>query len=331
MIGSDSAVSVFYDKEAERLGYRSVSFFDAELSGMSEERDVKAVLVKPNLCIGIGYESGVVVHPDFVEGAVNRLREHFPNARMIVGESHSRQVFERTGFVALEEKGVELLDLEEDSFVYRFDGKEIQEISLPSVLDGVDLILNVGKLKVHRLAITSICVKNLMGFLSKGSERGRMHELTHEMLGKLDRAFNEEEFEACEMQLARRLVDLYFGFTSFLKERNIPMLNCADGYIVSEGDGFHLSTPRAYYGGLAAFNAWNLDHVGSRLMGRDPESIAYLKEGEKAGYYDPSKIQIKGTPRITQTPVTTFKDRYFKEIRDAFRRWETLRRKRQKD
>jgi len=331
MIGSDSAVLVFYDKDAERLGYRSVSFFDAELSSMSEDRDVKAVLVKPNLCIGIGYESGVVVHPDFVEGAVNRLREHFPDARMIVGESHSQRVFERTGFVALEGKGVELLDLEEDSFVYRFEGKEIQEISLPSVLDSVDLILNVGKLKVHRLAITSICVKNLMGFLSKGGERGRMHELTHEMLKKTDRALNEEEFRACEMQLARRLVDLYFGFTSFLNERNIPMLNCADGYIVSEGDGFHLSTPRAYYGGLAAFNAWNLDHVGSRLMGQDPESIAYLMEGQRAGYYDPSKIEINGTPRITSTQVITFKDRYFKEIRDAFERWETVRRRREKD
>jgi len=331
MIGSDSAVSVFYDKEAERLGYRSVSFFDAELKSMSEDREVKAVLVKPNLCIGIGYERGVVVHPDFVEGAVNRLREHFPDARVIVGESHNRQIFEETGFVPLEEKGVELLDLEEDSFVHRFDGKEIQQISLPSVLDSVDLILNVGKLKVHRLAITSICVKNLMGFLSRRSERGRMHELTHEMLRKLDRALNEKEFKACEMQLARRLVDLYFGFTSLLNERNIPMLNCADGYIVSEGDGFHLSTPRAYYGGLAAFNAWNLDHVGSRLMGHDPGSIAYLKEGQRAGYYDPTKIQIKGTPRITQTPVITFRDRYFKEIRQAFLRWETLKRKQERD
>jgi len=326
---SCSTVSVFYDKDAKGLGYRSVSFFDAELAGMSEE--VKTVLLKPNLCIGIGAEIGVVVHPDFVEGAVNRLREHFPNARMIVGESHSRRVFERTGFVPLEKKGIELLDLEKDSFVYRFNGKEVKEISLPSVLDSVDLIVNVGKLKVHRLAITSICVKNLMGFLSKGSERGRMHELTHEMLGKLDRAFNEEEFKACEMQLARRLVDLYFGFTSLLKERDIPMLNCADGYIVSEGDGFNLSTPRAYYGGLAALNAWNLDHVGSRLMGHDPESIAYLKEGEKAEYYLSSKIQIRGTPRITPTPVITFKDRYFKEIRDAFKRWETLKRKQERD
>ena len=326
---SCSTVSVFYDKHAKGLGYRSVSFFDAELASMSEE--VKTVLLKPNLCIGIGAEIGVVVHPDFVEGAVNRLREHFPNARMIVGESHPRRVFERTGFFPLEEKGIDLLDLERDSFVHRFDGKEIKEVSLPSILDSVDLILNVGKLKVHRLAVTSICVKNLMGFLSKGGERVRMHELTHEMLKKTDRALNEEEFKACEMQLARRLVDLYSGFTSFLKERNIPMLNCADGYIVSEGDGFHLSTPRAYYGGLAAFNAWNLDHVGSRLMGRDPESIAYLKEGEKAGYYDPSKIQIKGTPRITSTPVITFKDRYFKEMRDAFKRWETLSRKRRKD
>ena len=326
---SCSTVSVFYYEDAKGLGYRSVSFFDAELASMREE--VKTVLLKPNLCIGIGAESGVVVHPDFVEGAANRLREHFPNAHMIVGESHSRRVFERTGFLPLEKKGIELLDLESDSFVYRFDGKEVKEVSLPSVLDSVDLVLNVGKLKVHRLAVTSICVKNLMGFLSKGSERGRMHELTHEMLKKTERALNEEEFKACEMQLARRLVDLYFGFTSFLNGRNIPMLNCADGYIVSEGDGFHLSTPRAYYGGLAAFNAWNLDHVGSRLMGHDPESIAYLKEGQMAGYYDPSRIQIKGTPRITPTPVITFKDRYFKEIRDAFRRWETLRRKRQKD
>ena len=158
-----------------------------------------------------------------------------------------------------------------------------------------------------------------------------MHELTHEMLRKLDRALNEEEFKACEMQLARRLVDLYFGFTSLLKERNIPMLNCADGYIVSEGDGFNLSTPRAYYGGLAAFNAWNLDHVGSRLMGHDPESIAYLKEGQRAGYYDHSRILIKGTLRITSTPVITFKDRYFEEIRDAFKRWETLKRKQGRD
>jgi len=331
MIGSDSAVSVFYDKEAERLGYRSVSFFDAELKSMSRDREVKVVLVKPNLCIGIGYERGVVVHPDFVEGAVNRLREHFPNARMIVGESHDRRVFERTGFVPLEEKGVELLDLERDSFLYRFIGKEIQEISLPSALDSVDLILNVGKLKVHRLAITSICVKNLMGFLSKGSERGRMHELTHEMLRKLDRAFNEEEFKACETQLARRLVDLYFGFTSLLKKRDIPMLNCADGYIVSEGDGFHLSTPRAYYGGLAAFNAWNLDHVGSRLMGHDPQGIAYLMEGQRAGYYDPSSIQIKGTPKTATTRVITFKDRYFGEIRQAFLRWETLKRRQERD
>ena len=84
-MGSNFAVSVFYDEDAERLGYRSVSFFDAELKSLSKDRDVKAVLVKPNLCIGIGYEIGVVVHPDFVEGAVNRLREHFPDAHVIVG------------------------------------------------------------------------------------------------------------------------------------------------------------------------------------------------------------------------------------------------------
>jgi len=311
-----STVKVFYNSDVERLGYQAVSAFDIKLADLKKKREVKTILVKPNLAIGIEYESGVVTHPYFVKGTVTRLREHFPDAYIIIGECKPMSVFRRIGFTSLS-SFVELLDMRTKPVSYKFEGKEIREFSFPSVLNEVDLILNVGKLKVHRLAITSVCVKNLMGFLCKRSERSRMHDMIYPIFKSIDRAFNEEEFKACEAQLARRLVDLYSGFMSFLGERDIPIFHCADGYFVSEGDGFHICTPRPYHGGLAALNPWNLDHVASEILGHDPADIAYLKEGQKAGFYDPSKIKVEGIIKKIPTRVVTFKNRYFKEIRDA--------------
>ncbi len=143
------------------------------------------------------------------------------------------------------------------------------------------VLLNVPKLKTHNLAITSLCLKNLMG-LDNVCDRHYCAQAWQELPPErrhdgrpkgewMDRALHERWQEG----LARRLADL--------AQVVQPQLNIVEGIVGRDGTGFHRGT--SYLLGLviAGTSMVAVDSVASYLMGFDPQRLIYLQVAAVAG------------------------------------------------
>jgi uncharacterized protein (DUF362 family) len=154
------------------------------------------------------------------------------------------------------------------------------------------VLINVPKLKTHNLAITTLCVKNLMGLdnvfdrhycaqaLKELSTEWRMSERSrHEWM-------TAEMHERWQEGLARRLVDLAQVIQ--------PHLNIVEGVVGRDGTGFRRGNNYPLGIVAAGTNVVAVDSVVSYLMGFDPCELIYLKMAAAAGLGDNdiSKLRV---------------------------------------
>ncbi|RPJ38032.1 MAG: DUF362 domain-containing protein, partial [Chloroflexi bacterium] len=143
------------------------------------------------------------------------------------------------------------------------------------------VLFNVPKMKNHNLAITTLCMKNLMGLVSvfdrhyclqawkeMPEEWQAEHRPRHEW-------FTEEMHERWEEGLARRLVD-----TAQVVQ---PALNIVEGIVGREGTGFQRGRNRTLGLAVAGVNIVAVDSLASYLMGYDPQRLIYLQLAAEAG------------------------------------------------
>ena len=131
------------------------------------------------------------------------------------------------------------------------------------------------KLKTHNLAITTLCLKNLMGAVNV-FDRHYCHQAWGEIPAAMrddDRPRNEWMDETVHGRwqdgLARRLADT----AQVIR----PALNVVEGVVGRDGTGFNRG--RNYPLGLviAGVNMVAVDSVASYLMGFDPAQLIYLQ------------------------------------------------------
>ncbi|MCG8432333.1 MAG: DUF362 domain-containing protein [Candidatus Omnitrophica bacterium] len=242
------------------------------LGGLSRfVRPASSVLIKPNLLMAKGPETGIVTHPQVVRAVIRLLKEQ--NCRIFVGDGPSvwgryiedvDTVYQITGIKAVcEEEDVELVKFESR----RWHGK----FPLSTWLDTCNHVINIPKFKTHDLTLLTGAVKNLYGLVS-GTFKTELHKAY----------YRKEEF-------SKVLLDIY--------EDVKPSLTIVDGITALEGDGPATRGLVREAGILVAgSDCVAIDMILARIMGIDPKEVMTIREAKRRGVgsVDFSDIEIAG-------------------------------------
>jgi len=243
---------------------RSLELIGADELIAPEDR----VLIKPNYICAKHPSTGVTTDSRVVEALIAFVKEC--GCRKITvgdgGSGDTDRVFDVVGIrQAAAHHRVRLIDLNDDE---RVEVSVPNALALPKVSTAKTVlestcIINVPKLKVHHMALVTLCIKNLMGaVLPKSIIHSRLNE---------------------------KLADL----ASLIK----PRINLIEGIIGSELDEVDGKPVRM---GLliSGRDIVATDAVGSAVMGIDPRRVRYLSlaEGKGVGTGDLAKIEILGEP-----------------------------------
>jgi uncharacterized protein (DUF362 family)/Pyruvate/2-oxoacid:ferredoxin oxidoreductase delta subunit len=244
------------------------------------------VLLKVNLLAAKAPERAITTHPVFLEAVAREVAS--AGGKIVVGDSPAgvlngiKRFWDNTGIGKMTEKiGGELV---------KFEGSGTRPVGIngriyhiTSILERVDAVINLPKLKTHGLTLFTGAVKNCFGLLP-GFQKANLHKAAP----KVD-AFSEI------------LVDIY----SHVK----PVLNIMDGVVGLEGNGPSSNGSARKVGLiLASHDAVALDAVASRIIGFKGGDIATTniahEKGLGEGKYE--NIRLCGPP-LTDISIADYK------------------------
>jgi uncharacterized protein (DUF362 family) len=226
------------------------------------------VLIKPNYICAKHPSTGVTTDSEVVEALIEFVKKCGCN-EITVGDGGSGdtdRVFDVVGIGQIAaRRSVRLVDLNDDERVEISvpNALALPKVSIAKTVLESTCIINVPKLKVHHMALVTLCIKNLMGaVLPKSIIHGQLNE---------------------------RLADL----ASLIR----PRFNLIDGIIGSELDEVDGKPVRMDLL-ISGRDIVATDAVASAVMGIDPERVRYLSlaEGKGVGTRDLAKIEILGEP-----------------------------------
>jgi len=233
-----------------------------------------SVLLKPNLCYPFpAGENLSNTHPDVI-GALIRYFKDEGAKKVFVGDEpvyglSSRFCFEKSGTKeVVEREGGKLVFFDEEKRIRKKipGGRIYESVSLPKILDEVDLLINAPKMKTSMMTIVTLCIKNLFGLIPF-RDRKRFH----------------------------RGIDLSYALVDIAKVVR-PHLNVIDGIIASEGGTAHSGIPYPLNLLVGSVDMVAADIVGTQVMGFDPmEPVTnQVALKDKLGIEEIGQIEIVG-------------------------------------
>ncbi|NIM20018.1 MAG: DUF362 domain-containing protein [Candidatus Latescibacteria bacterium] len=263
-----------YDHEMVQVAVRSVL---EPLGGMREfVKRGDTVLLKVNMLAAKSPEKAITTHPVFLKAVAHEVAS--AGGKIIVGDSPAGAIkgveryWENTGIGrATAAFGGELV---------KFEGAGTSPIGingrvyhLTSILDQVDCIINLPKLKTHNLTLFTGALKNCFGLLP-GLQKANFHKAAP----KVDR-FSEI------------LVDIF----SLVK----PRLHIMDAIVGLEGNGPSASGSAREIGlVLASPDAVAMDSIASRIIGFEESAIATTRIAMERGLGEGriERVRLEGLP-----------------------------------
>lgn len=249
------------------------------------------ILLKANLLSAKPPERAVTTHPLVVRAVIHWLKQFNPS-KIYVGDSSGGSSLNSTA-VALKTCGIQAVCDEEDAIAIAFEKTErkiypvpnpliLNEIASTKLLEEVDLIINLPKIKTHSQCTLTCCIKNMFGtiILTKKAEK-------HARFPAID-------------QFASALVDIY----SVSK----PQLTVIDGFLAMEGNGpgagdvvDDLKIIVAGYDGVA------MDTLVCKIIGLDPAKVKYIKKGVVKGIGSSDLDEFKIVGQTIESVFRPFK------------------------
>ena len=255
-----SLVRIRNSDETKKAVSTALSLIDFKL-----EKNVRTVVIKPNLCYYWTASSGCTTDPHLVTAIIDVIREMYGkdlDIKVVESDATAMKTihaFQMLGYTKLaEEKKVQLFNLSQDVLV----GKEVQvngqklSFKVPKLLLDADLFINVPKLKVMREVTITCALKNLFGCIGF-SRKIIYHSNLHEAI---------------------------VGINKVLK----PHLTIVDGLVALGKFPVKLGLI------MASTDSFSVDWTAAQIMGYNPSHIKYLKIAmlEKMG--TPHGITILG-------------------------------------
>lgn len=241
-------------------------------------KDIKNVVIKPNLCYYWDYSTGQTTDPKFVAAIIDLIRmETSPNVNISIVESDAsamrcKYAFKMLGYENLAKNyNVKLVNLSEDSYntVHVTTRQYSFKIMVPRTIQEADLKINVPKIKysIEKIKITC-ALKNIFG-CNPYSKKYRYHPILDEAIVAINKAMRFN-------------------------------LHIIDGNIVSGIQPCRLGLVMASQDPVA------LDTAAAEIAGLNPKKIEYLQLAEKEGLGKTS-YKPKGAP------IEYFKSKYPKK------------------
>lgn len=263
----------------------------------------KKVLIKPNILTDSDPEKCVSTHPVVVEAVIKFLQSK--GAEVFAGDSPSihlrgfRPV--KSGIYELcKRTGVQWVDFTRNPVERKMPGGE--KIKLASIIDNVDLIISLPKLKNHELVYFTGAVKNTMGLIP-GFSKAKQHALHQNRLS-----------------FSRFLVDL--------NKTIMPHFFIMDGIMAMEGAGPGQGTPKRMDVLIGSSNPVALDVIATTIAGYDPADIPtnaiaierglWLKDTDDIEYDGPA-LEIITKKEFKRIPVTRNKNISLKFLSNRIR------------
>jgi uncharacterized protein (DUF362 family) len=228
------------------------------------------VIIKPNLVISMGSETGATVDWRVSKAVADLVREQ--GGRAVIGEScgtggDTEKVFQKTGHAQLRDKGYEVVDFKKIENVEMSipNARVIQKVMIPTLVKQADVIINIPKIKTHDQIPMSGALKNMKGALAE-KEKNRLHK---------------------------------DGLNQGVAEINAllrPKLVVVDGIIAQEGLGPVFGDPVEMDLIIAADDQVAVDTVICHIMEIDPKQVLCIGFAEEMGLgtSDLEKIEIIG-------------------------------------
>ncbi len=274
-----ATVAIAHTDEKHRSQDRTLALVREALShlgGMASfVKPGHTVLIKPNNTVYYSAEEGCTTDPMVVCSLIRLARE--AGARRVqVAESSggffsSVECMNITGIAAVAEReGAELIDLGSEQTLNRMvpvpGGRVIREVPLPEPLVDANVIIDVPKAKNHHIEPISGALKNWVGTVNQ----------------------NWREFNHGDQEMTGRFMDIMTVAR--------PALCVVDAIIAGEGDGPIANQPRWCGCIIASADPVATDVTIARLMGHDPEKLAFVREAESRGLGVRAPIDYLGVP-----------------------------------
>ena len=233
------------------------------------------VLLKVNLLFAYHPEQACTTHPQLVESIARRLIKR--NNRVLIGDSPGGwvsvstmdKIFKVTGMnQAAINSGAELISFDQGTKLYSIPrGAKLFQIKLTDIMEKVDFIISIPKLKTHGLTLLTGAVKLNYGFIP-GSLKGELH-------------LRFPEFR----DFANVLLDL--------SEVCFSDLIIVDAIQSMEGNGPAGGTPVNTSLLVVGINPLEVDYILAKIMGyTNPLEIPFLHQAQQRNLFYPEKINL---------------------------------------
>ena len=243
-----------YSKRLDQILLEGFRFFPLNVRG-------KMVVLKPNL---VDYLPGDAIntHPTLVLAAVEAFRRLGAKSVVVAeGPGHQRDtqfVLSQSGYEkSLRNEKVRFVDLNRDELIrtsLRASYSRMKQLWLPRTVLEADYLVSMPKIKTHHWSGVTLAMKNIFGIVP-GARYGWPKNTLHW------HGIEESILDLCAT------VPIHFVI--------------ADGILAMEGNGPLDGTPRPLGRIVLADDPVAADATCARLMGYDPERIAYIQEASK--------------------------------------------------
>ena len=234
------------------------------------------VLVKPNLLTKKKPDEAVTTHPVFVKALVSLLIEH--GASVVIGDSPGGPftnalltgVYRATGMEDIANETGATLNRNFGSFTADNPrGAIMKKLTLVDMINDVDKIICVAKLKTHAMMTYTGAVKNMFGMVP-GISKAEYH-------------LNIPDYE----KFADALVDICLACE--------PVLSFIDGIIGMEGNGPAAGMPVHTGAVMVSPSPYHLDLVACKMIGLTPKDVPMLRRMIARGMVDEEMLDIDFT------------------------------------
>lgn len=233
----------------------------------------ETVLLKVNLLMKKRPEEATTTHPDFVEALAMILIDH--GCHVIIGDSPGgpftvnalKGIYKACGYEAIAERLTVELNYDVSSVEVSNEGcKILKKMSVINVMQRVDKVVSVSKLKTHGMMRFTGAVKNMFGTIP-GLIKAEYH---FKMPGI-------EEF-------SDMLVDVCYNAS--------PVLSFMDGIVGMEGAGPSAGDPRKVGVILSAENPYALDLAAVEIVGMEPKMVPTVQRCIERGWIPATADQL---------------------------------------
>jgi len=217
----------------------------------------KTVLLKPNIVMDSAPEKAVTTHPVFLEAVIRLVKERGAS-HVLVGDSPGIQGLNFTASgcgigEAAKRCGAEWIDFTRGTIELKCpEGKIHKSFTVSKIIQNVDLVISLPKLKNHQLMYYTGAMKNIFG-LVPSIKKSAFHV----------RYPSREAF-------ASMIVDLNVVVK--------PAYAIMDAVVAMEGPGPSAGTPKQVGLILASSNLLAMDIAASSIVGYPPQLIPVNRE-----------------------------------------------------